>query len=132
MILADSSVWIDFLRVRATPQVDRLRSLLGNPQVVVADLVLVEVLQGTRSERDFEQAHRALTALRVVPIVDPAIALQAAVNYRLLRAKGITVRKTIDTLIATRCIADDIALLYSDRDFDAFAEHLGLRSALAA
>lgn len=132
MILVDSSVWIDFFRGTATPEAERLDALLGSDLLAVGDLMLAEVLQGFGSERDFNQARKLLTALDIVDIGGRDIAIQAARNYRTLRAKGVTIRKTIDTLIATRCIEGDYSLLYSDRDFDPFVEHLGLRSAMIA
>jgi predicted nucleic acid-binding protein len=131
MILVDSSVWIDYFRGTTTPQVERLDSLLGIEPLAIGDLILTEVLQGFNSERDFNQAKAMLAALEVIDIGGHAIAVQAARNFRSLRQRGVTVRKTIDTLIATRCIESDCALLYSDRDFDPFVEHLGLRSAMA-
>ena len=130
MILVDSSVWIDYFRGTPTPQAEKLDSLLGSEPVATGDLVLTEVLQGFDSERDFNQARKLLTSLIVVDLVGQDIAIQAARNFRALRALGITVRKTIDTVIATRCIASGLTLLYSDRDFDPFVQHLGLRSAL--
>jgi len=98
--------------------------------VAIGDLMLVEVLQGFSSDRDFNQAKRLMTSLEVIDIGGSEIALKAARNFRSLRARGITVRKTIDTLIATRCIGARYSLLYSDRDFDPFVEHLGHKSAL--
>ena len=130
MILVDSSVWIDFFRGTVTPETERLDALLGSELLVVGDLILAEVLQGFSSERDFHQARKLLTALDVVTLGGPEIAIQAARNLRTLRARGVTIRKTIDTLIATWCIESDYALLFSDRDFEPFVEHLGLRSAL--
>lgn len=130
MIVVDSSVWIDFFRGVTTPQTERLDVLLGSELLAVGDLILAEVLQGFGSEKDFNKARKLLTALDVIPLGGEEIALQAARNYRALRAHGVTIRKTIDTIIATRCIEDDFALLYSDRDFDPFVEHLGLRSAM--
>jgi hypothetical protein len=132
VILVDSSVWIDFFRGTATVEAERLDALLGSELLAVGDLMLAEVLQGFGSERDFNQARKLLTALDIVDIGGRDIAIQAARNYRTLRAKGVTIRKTIDTLIATRCIEGDYSLLYSDRDFDPFVEHLGLRSAMIA
>jgi predicted nucleic acid-binding protein len=132
VILVDSSVWIDYFRGTATPQAEKLDSLLGNEPIATGDLILTEVLQGFVSDRDFNQARRLMTSLVIVDLAGQAIAIQAAKNFRLLRALGITVRKTIDTVIATRCIESEIALLYSDRDFDPFVAHLGLRSALPA
>ncbi len=131
MILVDSSVWIDYFRGASTPQADRLDALLGSEPLVTGDLVLTEVLQGFASEREFNQARKLLTSLTVIDLAGRDVALQAARNFRALRALGITVRKTIDTVIATRCIESDYALLYSDADFDPFVRHLGLRSAMS-
>lgn len=129
MILVDSSVWIDYFRGTRTPQAEILDSLLGSEPVATGDLILAEVLQGFRSERDFNQARKLLTSLMVIDLGGKDIAIQAAKNFRALRAKGVTVRKTIDAVIATRCIASELKLLYSDRDFDPFVRYLGLRSA---
>jgi predicted nucleic acid-binding protein len=129
IVLTDSSVWIDFFRGKPSIQTRRLRELLSAGQVLLCDLVLVELLQGTDSERDFRRVHSTLTPFPMIDIGGRAIAVQAARHYRALRERGITVRKTIDTLIATRCIADGIPLLYSDRDFDPFVTHCGLVSA---
>jgi len=130
LILVDSSVWIDFFRGTASAETDRLDDLLGHEPVLIGDIILTEVLQGFTAERDFNKALRMLGALDCIGLTDNHIAVQAARNFRLLRSKGITVRKTIDTIIATRCIEDDIALLFSDRDFQPFVDHLGLVSAL--
>lgn len=129
MILVDSSVWIDYFRGIATPQAEKLDQLLGTEPIATGDLVLTEVLQGFGSDRDFNQAKKLLTSLIIVNMAGQDLAIQAARNFRTLRALGITVRKTIDTVIATRCIESRLTLLYSDRDFDPFVEHLGLRSA---
>lgn len=131
MIMVDSSVWIDFFNDCSTQQVERLVGVIQSKELLVGDLVLVEVLQGYGNEREFNRALQLLTIMPVIPISDEAVAIQAARNYRALRARGVTVRKTIDTLIATRCIVDGHALLYSDRDFDPFVDHLGLQSAMA-
>ena len=130
MILVDSSVWIDYFRGTTTPQVERLDALLGNEPIATGDLILAEVLQGFVSDRDFNQAKKLMTSLVIVDLAGQNIAIQAAKNFRVLRSLGVTVRKTIDTVIATRCIESGLPLLYSDRDFDPFVEHLGLRSAL--
>lgn len=131
IVLVDSSVWIDSFADRDTLQVLALADITNaDDELVVADLVLTEVLQGTRDRRDFAAKQAWLDTFDQVTIVDRRVAVQAARNYQTLRALGITVRKTIDTLIATRCILDGIPLLYSDRDYDPFVEHLGLRSAL--
>ena len=133
MILVDSSVWIDQLADRETRQTMLLRQLLQDGQDIgIGDLVMAEVLQGTRGGRTFAVVKAYLDAFTPVQVSDHAIAETAARYYRALRGRGITIRKTIDTLIATRCIVDRIPLLYSDRDFDPFAQHLGLRSAMGA
>lgn len=92
--------------------------------------MLTEVLQGCNTDAEFNQLRAELLSFTILEMVDEVVAIEAARNYRILRGKGITVRKTIDTLIATRCILDRLPLLYSDRDFDPFVEHLGLVSAL--
>jgi len=130
VILVDSSVWIDYFRGTTTPQAEKLDALLGNELIATGDLILAEVLQGFVSDRDFNQAKKLMTSLVIVDLAGQNIAIQAAKNFRVLRSLGITVRKTIDTVIATRCIESGLPLLYSDRDFDPFVEHLGLRSAL--
>lgn len=130
MILVDSSVWIDYFRGASTPQTDALDAMLGSEPVAIGDLILTEVLQGFRTERDFNRAKELLTSLIVIDLGGQAVAIQAARNFRALRSLGVTIRKTIDTVIATRCVEDNYHLLYSDRDFDPFIVHLGLRSAL--
>ncbi|MBU6256845.1 MAG: PIN domain nuclease [Burkholderiales bacterium] len=127
MILVDSSVWIDFFRGRQTPQTNKLDSLLGNEPLAMGDLILAEVLQGFGTDREFNHAKRLLSALELVVLGGGDLAVEAARNFRRLRAKGVTVRKTVDTIIATRCIASNLELLHNDRDFDPFEEHLGLR-----
>lgn len=129
MILVDSSVWVDYFKGTITAQTTRLDGLLGNEPLAIGDLILTEVLQGFDDERDFHQARRMLTTLLVVELGGQDVAIQAAKNFRILRRKGATVRKTIDTVIATRCIESGYELLHNDRDFDAFAKHLGLRVA---
>lgn len=130
MILVDSSVWIDYFRGTPTAQTDFLDTVLGREPILIGDLILAEVLQGFASDHDFEQARTLLGTLEVLNLGGPVTAIQAARNFRTLRALGITVRKTIGTLIATSCIEHDHALLFSDRDFEPFVRHLGLRSAL--
>jgi predicted nucleic acid-binding protein len=130
VILVDSSIWIDYFRGVATPQTDRLDGLLGVRPVAIGDIILAEVLQGFTSEADFALALDLMGSLDLVQIGGRTVAVQAARNYRTLRARGITIRKTIDTLIATRCIQDGLPLLYSDRDFDPFVAHLGLLSVI--
>ncbi len=130
MILVDSSVWIDYFRGKTSPQTELLDSLLGREPLASGDLILAEVLQGFGSDREFNQARKLMTSLVIIELGGEQVAIQAAMNFRKLRALGVTVRKTIDVVIATRCIADGMPLLYCDRDFDPFVEHLGLGSAL--
>jgi predicted nucleic acid-binding protein len=128
MILVDSSVWIDYFKGTRTEQTDKLDGLLGREPLAIGDLILTEVLQGFADDRDFDQARKLLTSsLTVVGLAGQEVAIQAARNFRALRILGITVRKTIDTVIATRCIESGYELLHDDRDFDPFAKHLGLR-----
>lgn len=130
MILVDSSVWVDYFRKRMTPQAERLDRLLDEEGLAIGDLILTEVLQGFDRDSDFERVLALLSMLRPIMIGGEDVAVESARNFRILRVKGITVRKTIDTLIATRCILDGHALLFSDRDFTPFVEHLGLVDAM--
>jgi predicted nucleic acid-binding protein len=127
LILVDSSVWIDYFKGVVTPQTQRLDKLLGHELLAVGDLMLTEVLQGFAKERDFSEAKKLLTSLIVVELGGQEIAIQAARNFRALRNLGVTVRKTIDTIVAARCIASGYDLLHNDRDFEPFVIHLGLR-----
>jgi predicted nucleic acid-binding protein len=129
LIVVDSSVWIAQLRGQATAPVQRLRALVAedDDQVLIGDLILLEVLQGARDDAHAARIERALRAFAIAPMLDPTIAVQAARNYRLLRARGITIRKTIDMIIGTFCLLGGHALLHDDRDFDPMSEHLGLR-----
>lgn len=129
MIVVDSSVWIDYFNGTSTPEGDRLDRYLDTEVIVVGDLVLAEVLQGFRRDQDHRAARGALTQLEVVSMVGSAVAIKAADNFRTLRRRGVTVRKTIDCLIATFCVENQYRLLFSDRDFDPFVEHLGLSAA---
>ncbi len=126
-LLVDSSVWIDFFNGTNTPQSDHLNKILGRERIVIGDLILAEVLQGFRLEREFHQAQEALLKFPVLSMVGQDIALDSARNYRVLRARGLTVRKTIDCLIATFCLQNNLELLHNDSDFDGFERHLGLR-----
>jgi predicted nucleic acid-binding protein len=128
VILVDSSVWIDYFRGVPTPESDRLDDLLGAEPVMVGDLILTEVLQDFGPDLAFNQAHRLLLSLTVIEIAGADVAIQAARNFRFLRSQGVTVRKTIDCLIATRCIESGYPLLFSDRDFEPFVDHLGLEA----
>lgn len=126
MILVDSSVWIDFFNGVETPQVTFLDAALGERPLLIGDLILTEVLQGFRSNTNFESAKQALDQFECREMVGRDIALKSAENYRYLRKSGITVRKTIDVLIATFCIENSLPLLHSDRDFQPMENALGL------
>ena len=128
MIIVDSSVWIDAFRNAITPQTILLRNLMGSSGLIVGDLIVTEVLQGIDSDAEFRLVLARFELMPVITIGGQAVAIEASHNYRTLRRMGITVRKTIDTLIATRCIMDGHELLHSDRDFDPFVEHLGLKT----
>ena len=104
MILVDSSVWSDYFRGIVTPQTEKLDSLLGVDPIATGDLILTEVLPGFASERDFNQAKTLMASLVVIELGGQEIAIQASRNFRSLRALGVTVRKTINAVIATRCI----------------------------
>ena len=127
LIFVDSSAWIDLFNGRDTRASERLLHVLGREPIVLGDIVLTEVLQGFRSDRDFRIARERFSAFEVRPVLGEYIAHRAAENFRRLRRRGITVRKTIDTIIATFCIENGLVLLHSDRDFKPFAQHLGLR-----
>ena len=130
MIVVDSSVWIDYFTGKNTPEADKLDDLLGEVPIAVGDLVLAEVLQGFRTDKDFRKAKELLMSLSVLNMLDTNIAIQSAKNFRTLRKKGVTVRKTIDTIIATYCIENKLPLLHSDKDFQPFHKHLKLKNAL--
>ncbi|WP_428419918.1 type II toxin-antitoxin system VapC family toxin [Methylibium sp.] len=127
MILVDSSVWIDFFRNKPTAQAEWLDRNLGAEGLVVGDLILAEVLQGFKDDRGFNEAKRVLGQLEQVEVAGFDVTVEAARNYRKLRSLGVTVRGTVDVLIATRCLTSGLRLLHSDRDFDAFEKHLALR-----
>jgi hypothetical protein len=129
VLVVDSSVWIDFFNARASAARGELRRLLddGHTRLVVPDLVLYEVLRGFREERALRQARLLLQTLHVEACGGEDMALAAAEHYRHLRARGITVRSSIDVMVATFCIERDYLLLHSDRDYDALAAHRGLR-----
>lgn len=129
MLVVDSSVWIDFFNGRNSVARYELRRLLddGHTRLVVPDLVLYEVLRGFREERALRQARVLLQTLHVEPCGGADLALAAAGHYRHLRARGITVRSSIDVMVAAFCIENDYLLLHSDRDYDALVAHRGLR-----
>ena len=130
MILVDSSVWIEYFNGELNPQTNFLDETLGVEPVGIGDLIFLEVLQGFRGDREYQQAKLLLQHLTVFELLGKDQAIRAADNYRFLRNKGITVRKTIDTIIATYCIARGFPLLFTDRDFEPFVDYLNLQPAL--
>ena len=127
MILVDSSVWIDFVNARETIQTLKLKEILGVEQVAIGDIILAEVLQGCLNDKEFNETLEMFDRLDFVSLGGYRLCLEAAQNYRKLRSLGYRVRKTIDAIIATRCILNGYTLLHNDRDFIPFEKHLGLK-----
>jgi len=127
MILVDSSVWIDYFNGVKNEQTDFLHDGLGSQTFVTGDLILVEVLQGFKTEKAFKQANHIFTELFYFDMLGKEVALQAASHYRFLRKRGFTIRKTIDVMIATFCIVHEISLLHNDKDFKIAESQLGLQ-----
>lgn len=128
MIIVDTSVWIDYFKGLDTPETLALDSALGDEEVAIGDLILLEILQGFRVDKDYKVAKKHLTALHQFNMLTPDLAIKAADNYRKLRKQGITIRKTADVIIATFCIENRLPLLHADKDFIPFTQHLKLRS----
>ena len=127
MILVDSSVWIDYFNGRKTWQTDLLEKLLSDVPIIIGDLILAEILQGFRSDNDYKTAKSFLSDLPLRQMGGYQVAVQSAQNYRTLRKKGVTVRKTIDVIIGTYCILEGLPLLHDDRDFEPMESHLSLK-----
>lgn len=128
MIFVDSSVLIDYFNGKDNWQVEKLDQILGNEIVVIGDYILVEVLQGFRNDKDYDIARKVLNTFPCFNICGEEIAVKSAENYRKLRKKGITIRKTIDIIISTFCIENELLLLHNDKDFFPLEKHLGLQS----
>lgn len=129
MILVDSGVWIDFFNGVDNKQTSTLNDTLGIRPVAVGDLILTEVLQGFREDRDYKTAKSLLDDLAVFDLLGRDMAIKSVENYRALRKRGITIRKTVDVIIASFCIERKIPLLFSDKDFKPFVKNLGLTAA---
>jgi len=127
MILVDTSVWIDFFNGKDTTETNILDQTLGRQEVAIGDLILLEILQGFRVDKDYNTAKKYLSSLHQYNMLSTELALKASDHYRKLRKKGITIRKTADVIIATFCIANQLPLLFSDKDFLPFSKHLKLR-----
>ena len=126
MVMVDTSVWIDFFNGQENPHTTRLDDLLSSEIVLIGDIILAEILQGFKSDFQFNQAKKALDSLTCLSICNKEMAIKSAENYRFLRGKGVTVRKTTDMLIGTFCIEHHLPLLFSDRDFQPLADFLDL------
>jgi len=128
MIVVDSSVWIDYFNGNINSQTDWLDNALGSEPIIVGDIILAEVLQGFQSDKDFRTAQKLLLEFQYIDMVGQDIAVKSAMNYRSLRQKGITVRKTIDVMIGTFCIHHKFSLLHNNKDFDPIEKHLKLKT----
>ncbi len=128
MIFVDSSVLIDYFNGIENWQVEKLDEMLGKEIIVIGDYILVEVLQGFRSDKDYCTAKTVLGSFPCLDICGEEIVDKAANNYRILRKKGITVRKTVDVIIGTFCIENELQLLHNDKDFLPLEKYLGLQS----
>ena len=126
MTLVDSSVWVDYFNGQDTPQTAKLDALLGIEPLGIGDLILTEVLQGFRTDADYDKAKALLLSLTVFTMLGVDNAIRSAEHFRALRKQGITTRKTVDVIIATICIAQGHSLLFSDKDFIPFVEQFGL------
>lgn len=126
MIIVDTTVWVDYLRGSRNPETEWLEREADRRRLGLTDLALCEVLQGVRSEQEFGWVRTELQRFKLFETGGEALVVEAARNYRTLRDQGLTVRKTIDCLIATFCMANGHALLHRDRDFDAFEKILRL------
>ena len=127
MILIDSSVLIDYFNGTTNWQVEKLNTLLGKEFLTIGDYILTEVLQGFRNDKDFQKAKHILKAFPCYDLLGENIAIKSAQNFRYLRKRGITVRKTIDSIIATYCIENNLSLLHNDNDFKPFEKYLKLQ-----
>lgn len=127
MIVVDSSVWIDYFNGKKTTKTDWLYSALGNMPIIIGDLILTEVLQGFQKEKDFKTAKDLLLCFPFMTMTGKELAVESAINYKLLRRKGVTVRKTFDVIIGTFCIHYHLHLLHDDRDFDPIEKFLKLK-----
>lgn len=127
MIVVDTSIWVNYFNGVSNSHTDLLDRLLFHERILIGDIILTEVLQGFRDDTTFRSARELLDALEFSPMLGKTNALLAAQNFRILRKVGVTVRKTIDVMIATFCVVNRHYLLHSDRDFDPMEKHLELR-----
>ena len=130
MIVADTSVWIDYFNGSDSAEAEALDSALEDGEVAISDIIFLEILQGFRTDKDYKVARTKLSALEQYEMLGRNMVIKCADNYRALRKNGITIRKTNDIIIATFCIENKVSLLFSDRDFQPFVKYLKLKSAL--
>ena len=130
MIVADTSVWIDYFNGSDSAEAEALDSALKDGEVAIGDIIFLEILQGFRTDKDYKVARTKLSALEQYEMLGRNMVIKCADNYRALRKNGVTVRKTNDIIIATFCIENKVSLLFSDRDFQPFVKYLKLKSAL--
>ena len=127
MIVADTSVWIDYFNGVIAEHTDRLDSDLESNRIIIGDLIIAELLQGFKTDKEYNSAKKLIENLEYRDFLGKEIVIKTADNYRYLRKKGITVRKTIDVIIATFCIENNYQLIHNDRDFDALEKYLDLK-----
>ena len=127
MIVADTSVWIDYFNGVIAEHTDRLDSELESNRIIIGDLIITELLQGFKTDKEYNSAKKIIENLEYRDFAGKEIAIKAADNYSYLRKKGIKARKTIDVIIAAFCIENNYQLIHNDRDFDALEKYLGLK-----
>jgi predicted nucleic acid-binding protein len=127
VILVDTSVWIDYFNGIENKQTERLDRILSEQSVLVGDIIFTEILQGFDSDKEFRLAKQALDPLDCIHLGGKSLAIKAASNFRFLRSKGVTIRKTVDMLIGSWCIEHEVELLHNDKDFDQIATQLPLQ-----
>jgi len=127
LIVADTSAWIDYVKGIDAPHTNALDYELAHDRIATGDIIITEFLQGFRTEADYLAARQLMETLEYHDFLGKALAYKSALNYRLLRRQGITVRKTIDVIISTFCIEHDFKLIHNDKDFDPMEEYLGLK-----
>ncbi len=127
MVLIDTTVWIDFFAGRELPHVSVLERLIKNREdICICGIILTEVLQGIREKSEFRKTRELFNAMIFLPM-RYSVFLFAAEVYRTLRRKGITIRNSVDCMIASVAIENDIMLLHNDKDFKPIEKHLGLK-----
>ena len=126
MVIVDTTVWVDYLRGVESREALYLEAELGREPFGVLDIILCEVLQGIREESAVQQVQSELKRCVIFQSGGEELAIAAAKNYRTLKKRGFTVRKTIDCWIATFCLQHGLSLLHRDRDFNSFEQILGL------